>query len=140
MSSPDSVWVKASVIATVVGTVLAYISLALTQHWPPFESHAASAVINGPSASPAYSTSSTQGPTVGEVRAALLEPSDLAGIDANLAAEDIQLPLPSSCPNDSANRTVEIARQYTDDTILVLDEVIDVVKSSSGAHRSFSIA
>lgn len=128
-SSTDSAWMKIGVIATVLGTLFAFISVAFALHWPPFDS----------SSSTAPRSSSSGSPTVSEVRAALLEPSDLASIDTNLIAADVAEPVSTSCPDYSANLIVSAYRQYEDGNNITLNEGIEIFKSPSVAHTAFVI-
>jgi hypothetical protein len=127
--------VKVSVIATVLGTVLTYISLAVAQNWPPFTS---SGPTPRPTASSTLSLStspspSPQGLTVEKVKAALLMPSDLNSIDANLLAQDISPSSSDSCSKDTVNHTISVARDFKDGGILELVEFIEVFNSSGDA-------
>lgn len=133
MEARDSLWVKVGVVATVLGTVLTYISLAAVQHWPPFNP---SGSTPGPTASPMLSSStspppSPQGLTVEKVKEALLMPSDLNSIDASLSAQDISTP--NTCNKNTVNHTIAVARFFQDGEILQLLEVIEVFDSSGDA-------
>jgi hypothetical protein len=132
-SNTDSAWMKIGVIATVLGTLLAFISVAFALHWPPFDSSSSSSPSTAPR-SPGQ-----ESPTISEVRAALLEPSDLTSIDTNLIAANVAFPVSTSCPDYSANLIVSAYRQYKDGSNLTLDEGIEIFKSPSVAHTAFVI-
>jgi uncharacterized protein YjbI with pentapeptide repeats len=69
-SSSDSTWMKADVIAAVIGTVLTFISVAFVLRWPPFGSPVSSSNASGSSGSQgstAPGLSTPLGPTVDEV-------------------------------------------------------------------------
>jgi hypothetical protein len=132
-SSTDSAWMKIGVIATVLGALFAFISVAFALHWPPFDSSPSSPSSTAPR------PSSPGSPTVSEVRAALLKPSGLASIDPKLIAADVAEPVSTSCPDYSANLIVGAYRQYRDGNDITLDKGIEIFKSPSVAHTAFVI-
>src|SRR5271166_1396696 len=139
MSGSDNFWVKIGVIATVLGTVFGYLAVAAAVHWPPFDSLADSA-SGSPVNSYSYSSSpSPQSPTVDEVKAALLEPSDLTGIDANLTAEDVALPRSGSCQSFPVRPIINVTRQYKDGSSLILGDEIETFRSSADADAIFKL-
>lgn len=134
MEAKDSLWVKVGVVATVLGTVLTYISIAAAQHWLPFNP---SGSTSRPTASPTLSSSTSPPPspqvlTVGKVKAALLMPSDLNSIDANLSAQDLSTS--GGCNKNTVNHTIDVARLFKDGGALALFELIKVFGSSGDAH------
>lgn len=87
-------YTRLNVYVAIVGILIGYLTLAYTAHWPPF--------------SPTTPNPPPQGLTQAEVNAALVEPSDLTSIDANLTAENVDVPSSSSCSNNTVTHTMRV--------------------------------
>jgi hypothetical protein len=83
-------------------------------------------------------TPSPEGPTVDQVRAALLTSSDLASIDTNLMSVDLQM---TGCNKVTVNDKIDLTRQYRDIAHgLILLDRISIFSSSSDAHIALNEA
>jgi hypothetical protein len=134
----DSLWVKVGVIATVLGTVIAYVSLAAARDWPPFDSSSSSQTVTTPHPKPPIPSPT---PNNAQVEAALLQPVDLSvfklltfsGVDQAIVANN-------SCANWKNGPGIQNARQLTaGDTSVVAFESISVFRTVNDARAAFQV-
>jgi len=90
------------------------------------------------SRSPENPSPSPQSLTRDTVKAALLQPSDLAIIDNGLVPADLQPPASESCRNNSVGHYIGLLRVFQEGTTLILEEQVEIFRSSADAHTAFS--